>query len=389
MNHQDRIDATLRTMKDRNLALVAAFSNGTHDVQTPDAVALLSGVRPMGDCMVVLRADGHATLYVTPAWDAARAERRSSTTVTLGTDDLSTAFAGAVSRDRLGAGDVGVSALSRMSRSMVDGVRAALGGEPRSVDEILIGIPELTLGVDDPEKSALAVSRCKTDQELARARTATAIAEAGHRHMLEIARPGMLEYELAAEIKAHMASLGADDNFLMLSAGPHNRAVMPSSGRALEVGDVIIAEATPCFEGQFSQICRSAVLGPASDVQREKYALVAEAMHAGIAAAKTGNPMSAVCNAIDDVLSAQGYAEYCRPPHMRRRGHGLGISSVVPGNVAKESNVVLEEDMFFVVHPNQYLPETGYLMCGEPIVVTADGGQPFTREMAWLASIPV
>ena len=31
---------------------------------------------------------------------------------------------------------------------------------------------------------------------------------------------------------------------------------------------------------------------------------------------------------------------------------------------------VLEPDMVFMIHPNQYLPETGYLLCGEPVVLT-------------------
>ena len=31
--------------------------------------------------------------------------------------------------------------------------------------------------------------------------------------------------------------------------------------------------------------------------------------------------------------------------------------------------------MFFVIHPNQYLPETGYLLCGEPVLITANGSE--------------
>ncbi len=387
MEREDRIAAATGRMKDRGLALVAAFSNGVHGIETPDAVALLSGFRPLGECMVLLDADGRSTLHVTPAWDAARAGRRSSTTETLAAADLPAAFARAVSGAGLGAADVGVVALARMPRPVADGVRAALGGEPAAFDDVLLGIPQLTLGGEPAADPAAAIARRKTDSELTRAADATAIAEAGHRHMLAIARPGMPEYELAAEMIAQMAALGADDNFLMLSARPHDRAVMPSSGRLLEAGDVIIAEATPCFEGQFSQICRTAVLGQAPDVMEEKYALVVEAMEAGIAAARPGKPMSAVCGAVDAVLTAHGYGEYCRPPHMRRRGHGLGLSSVVPGNVTADSDVILDEGMFFVVHPNQYLPETGYLLCGEPIVVTADGGRAHTRETAWLASI--
>ena len=44
--------------------------------------------------------------------------------------------------------------------------------------------------------------------------------------------------------------------------------------------------------------------------------------------------------------------------------------------------------MVFVMHPNQYIPETGYLMCGEPVVITADGAKALSRRLAELDSIP-
>ena len=40
--------------------------------------------------------------------------------------------------------------------------------------------------------------------------------------------------------------------------------------------------------------------------------------------------------------------------------------------------------MVFVVHPNQFLPETGYMMCGEPLLVTADGVEILSRGRAAL-----
>ena len=42
----------------------------------------------------------------------------------------------------------------------------------------------------------------------------------------------------------------------------------------------------------------------------------------------------------------------------------------------------------FVMHPNQYLPETGYMMCGGPVVITASGAQLLSRE-AELDCVPV
>ena len=45
--------------------------------------------------------------------------------------------------------------------------------------------------------------------------------------------------------------------------------------------------------------------------------------------------------------------------------------------------------MLFMIHPNQYLPETGYLLCGEPVVMAAQGVEVLTRQQAALAEIAV
>jgi hypothetical protein len=39
-------------------------------------------------------------------------------------------------------------------------------------------------------------------------------------------------------------------------------------------------------------------------------------MNEGIRAAVPGAPMAAVCRAINAVLEAEGYGEYCHPPHI-------------------------------------------------------------------------
>ena len=88
-------------------------------------------------------------------------------------------------------------------------------------------------------------------------------------------------------------------------------------------------------------------------------------------------------------LEAQGYGEFCHPPHIRRRGHGLGFGSNAPGDVSLDNATKLEPDMFFVIHPNQYLPETGYLLCGEPVLITSSAVELLSERMASLAEIKV
>ena len=202
--------------------------------------------------------------------------------------------------------------------------------------------------------------------------------------MLDVVRPGMRECDLAIEVNLHMRSLGANDSFLMLNCGPRQDAVMPSSERRIELGDLLLCELSPSVAGQFTQICRTVSIGPARDETQAKYPLLVAAMHEGINKVAPGVRLGDVCAAIDDHLSAAGYAQFSRPPFIRRRGHGLGSGSTAPGDVSVDNDALLEPGMLFMVHPNQFLPETGYMMCGEPVVVTQDGFEILTQETAAL-----
>ena len=193
----------------------------------------------------------------------------------------------------------------------------------------------------------------KTDDEIAWAREATRIAELNYRHLLEIARPGMSEDELAVELRLHSKSLGAEDNFLLLCAGPHNRAVAPSNGRRIQQGDIILAEITPSYRGQLAQICRTVWSARRRPICcGSNTTLVVrrdERRHRGGAcrapAWRTSAAPSTRC------WRREGYGEYCYPPHIRRRGHGLGFASIRPGDVALDNDTVLAPGMVFMIHP--------------------------------------
>jgi Xaa-Pro dipeptidase len=372
MDFEARIDAVLRRMAQDGVELLIACSNGLHMPDRPDPVVHLCGYRSLGESFVFLSRDGASKLIVSPAADAERAEAWQGPHASIATDDL----AGTLTREFL-------SCMTAAGRVAIVGLDTL----PHILAERLLAIHESPdLSFDNTFYEA---GGRKTSSEIMRARRATEIAEQGLERLLELARPGMRECDLAVELNCHMKSLGADDNFLMLCASPHNPAVMPSSNRKIERGDILITELTPSYEGQFVQICRTVAVAAPSAELREKYELVLRAMWAGIESICPGIPMSQVCAAIDGALQEAGYAEYCRPPHMRRRGHGLGCGSVSPGDVSANNHTILEEDMIFVVHPNQYLPETGYLMCGQPVRVTATGAEMLSKKTAALAVVAV
>jgi Xaa-Pro aminopeptidase len=369
MTFDDRLCAIRAGMIEHELDLIVAVHDGAHFIETPNPVFVLSGFKSLGPAAVVLPRDGDASLIVTPTWDAERAAERCPGLRVIAADDVVDALAPTAASDRSRGAGIGIAGLM-FTRWEIASRLAQMLPRASAADGIVFD-----------------AAAAKTVDEIANARAATRIAELGYARLLEIARPGMSEDELAVELRWHTRTLGAEDNFLLLCAGPRNAAVAPSNGRVMERGDILIAEITPSYRGQLAQICRTATLGPAGGELRRKYDLLVRAMNAGIGAARPGIAMAEVCRAINAVLEAQGYGEYCHPPYIRRRGHGLGFGSIRPGDVSLDNDTVLTEGMVFMIHPNQHLPETGYLLCGEPVLVTARGAEPLTQRRSELAEI--
>jgi Xaa-Pro dipeptidase len=164
--------------------------------------------------------------------------------------------------------------------------------------------------------------------------------------------------------------------------------VAPPGRRIIQEGDLILAEITPSCGWQFSQICRTVSVGKPSAVLLEKFSILDQALQVGLKAALPGKTVASAANAINQVLIDAGYKEYCGPPYMRVRGHGLGNLSDIPGDIDSDNTTVLEENMFFVMHPNQYLPETGYLMCGEPVRIAKEGAIALSSRRGTLDWVP-
>src|SRR5205085_2149942 len=100
-----------------------------------------------------------------------------------------------------------------LERRQMRSKRLAVAGgvQPRSVSEAW---PAMLQRPPMPgDKLVSDIAKIRDDWSLDCVRRAADIAERGFARALEIACPGMAEYELAAEIEAYMRGLGAEDNF--------------------------------------------------------------------------------------------------------------------------------------------------------------------------------
>jgi Xaa-Pro dipeptidase len=368
-----RRDAVRDALRSRGLDGLIAYGSGRHSFLASNPAWYLTGLRQLGPHMaIILPVEGVPVVVATPAWDDARIAER----------------VGEIDRVTVAPDDFLCAVRTELDHRGLTGRKFAVAGgvQPRAISEAW---PAMLAVPPQPGDGLVSdISKVRDEWSMACVRRGADIAERGWRNGLQTARPGMAEYVLAAEMEADMRAMGAEDNFQLLSASQHNRAAHRTSNRILAEGDILLGEVTPSVEGEYVQICRTAVFGEPTKLQRNIFTLLDGALRAAMAAAKPGVPARDLVRVMNEPIISAGYETYTKPPYMRTRGHSMSLGSLDP-EIAVDSDQILVEGMVFVLHPNQYIPETGYIMCGEPVLITKDGARPLTSAMGTLDTIPV
>jgi Xaa-Pro aminopeptidase len=354
------LEQAVRLMDERGLAGLLIYSDGTCNILRASPLRYFAGVMPVGQGLVLVARGGRTVLFVEPAWDARRAGRRSWI------------------EDVRGVNDLGGALVETLREAGIRGIVGLAGG--RVMPYPLYAAISREVSLTSADDIVETMARRRTAEELALVWRVAEAADAGFEAFLAWSRPGVREYELVAEVEYAMRRAGADDTFILVSSGPHNQAMRAPTDRIIEAGDIVIGEITPVRDGQFVQLCRTVSVGPPSNALVAAYDLLLRAWAAALAEVRPGVPASIVATSMDAVLAEAGYGEYCRPPYMRTRGHGFGVGSVAPGaTIDADTREPLAAGQVIVVHPNQYLPETGYLACGETFIVTPGGPERLSR----------
>ncbi len=210
--------------------------------------------------------------------------------------------------------------------------------------------------------------------EVAAVRLAAQIADEAYAEFIRAVRPGRRQFEIVADIEAHLRRRGCPDNFMIIGSGGKDVFGMaPPSERRIASGDLVTTELTPAVQGYFAQICRTLVVGKATEAQRRAFAVYVEAMEAGIAAVRPGVRAADVAKAENDVFRKHGLGEYTTSQWTRVRGHGMGMFADSKPHILEDVETVLTPGMTLIVHPNTYHPDAGYIVLGDAVLVTDNG----------------
>ena len=311
-----------------------------------------------GHGIALVNADGGVELFLDSATDAERAELEApAVTVHL-------------------APDIARVVGARLDRA----ANARIAAAPRRFLPRWLADATRSFKLDDATALLDKLLMHKSAGEIAAVRRAAEIADEAYVEFLRMVRPGRRQFEIVADLEAHLRCRGCPDNFRIIGSGGKDVLGMtPPSERRIAVGDLVTTELTPAVDGYFAQICRTLVVGKASEAQRRAFGVFVEALEAGIAAVRPGVRAADVAKAENDVFRKHGLGEYTTSQWTRVRGHGMGMFADSKPHILEDVNTVLESGMTLIVHPNTYHPDVGYIVLGDALVVTDTGAEVLCR----------
>lgn len=225
----------------------------------------------------------------------------------------------------------------------------------------------------EPGKVLHAMRLEKSAAELERMRRAAAVTAEAHARAREVARPGMFEYEVEAEILRVFRRHGGEPAYGSIVASGPNATILHHrrNDRRMDEGDLLLIDAG-CEHGYYAcDVTRTFAVGKdMTGEQRAVYDVVMAAQQRAIDAVRPGVSLDDVHHAAletlvdgllelglvegdrDQVLEAEAY----KPFYMHRTSHWLGMDVHDVGGYFVEGRPrPLEPGMVFTIEPGLYI----------------------------------
>ncbi len=218
----------------------------------------------------------------------------------------------------------------------------------------------------------------KDGSELAQMRKAAILASEVVESAIAMLKPGIREFEVAAEIDYQMRKRGASGAafesivaFGARGALPHAR---PTAKR-LRKNELVVLDLGAILGKYCSDITRTVHLGKATTRIRLWYQAVREAHAAAIDAVQAGRTCGEVDSAARGVLAAYRLDQY----FVHSTGHGLGLEVHEDPRLAKGQKTQLASGNVVTIEPGVYIAGVGGIRIEDDVAVHAGHNEVLTR----------
>lgn len=227
----------------------------------------------------------------------------------------------------------------------------------------------------------------KSAEEIACLKAAFAITRKATDEVLRKLKPGLTELQIAGLAQNVIYQEGAEYEGLpqyVLSGECSCHAIGRAGYRQIRPGDIVQLNLSARVHGYSPSIGIPAVVGKASDAQRELLEFGLEAHHFTYQLMRAGTPAREVATRFDEFVRDRGYAEY----QLYGPCHGLGMIEVERPWIESTSSYNLEPGMTFQVDTFFYTPKGSRLAesNGSPFGLRWENGVRITDGAAeWLS----
>ena len=226
----------------------------------------------------------------------------------------------------------------------------------------------------------------KDPQELAVMRRAAVVADQVVAEALKVLKPGVREFEVAAEVEYQMRKRGASGAAFETIVAFGERAALPHArptAKRLKKNEFVVLDLGVILAHYCSDITRTFYCGKAPARARQWYKAVQEAQVAAIAAVKNGAACGDVDAAARQVLEGYGLGEY----FVHSTGHGLGLEVHENPRVARGQKKRLEPGNVITIEPGIYIEDVGGIRIEDDVAVHRDRFEVLTRHTRDLIEI--
>lgn len=244
-----------------------------------------------------------------------------------------------------------------------------LGLTPADLDQLRTRLPGATLV--DAGEWIRGVRGVKLPEEVARLRRAAEITEEAIHSGIDAARVGMSETDLQLVVASHLAAHGMTPRFVVATVGERSAySDTPASPeQRVGPGDLIRFDVGGLYDGYWSDLGRTAVVGEPAPLQSSRYEAILAGEAAQLELARPGVPVADVFDAAVATVERGGLAPYRR----HHCGHGIGLDVYEPPIINGDSDRVLEAGMVFCFETPYYELGWGGMMVEDTLVITESG----------------